>query len=126
MAAIALTSSIGLVCPNFYKKFNRTPITLAICVGIWLLAFAIISPHIFGYDLFGYTIGKFGWGPGSGRCDVMHVVAVITRVVAEAREASSSFLTPMVLARSSCLWVMLKSVEQLLKYEFFEQVDTYM
>ena len=57
---------------------------------------------------------------------MMQVVAVITRVVAEAREASSSFLTPMVLARSSCLWVMLKSVEQLLKYEFFEQVDTYM
>ena len=77
MAAIALTSSIGLVCdPSFYWKFNRTPITLAICVGIWLLAFAIISPHIFGFDLFGYNFGEFGWGPGSGRCDVMHVESV--------------------------------------------------
>ena len=54
MAAIALISSIGLISDrNFYRKFARTPITLAICAGIWLFAFAIISPIIFVANLAG-------------------------------------------------------------------------
>ena len=52
----------------------------------------------------------------------MQVVAVITRVVAEAREASSFFLTPMDLARSSCLLVMLKSVEESLNMYFLNNL----
>ena len=81
MAAIAVISSVGLVSErNFYTRFARTPITLAICVGIWLLAFAIISPHIFGFDLFGYKFGQFGWGPGAARCDVRHLEDVAINV----------------------------------------------
>ena len=77
MAAIALISSIGLVSDrNFYRQFARTPITLAICAGIWLLAFAIISPIIFNIDLFGHKFGQFGWDPGAGRCDVRHLKSV--------------------------------------------------
>ena len=73
MAAIALSQSIGLVSErNCYRKFARTPITLAICAGIWLLAFAIISPIIFGFDLFGHNFGQFGWDPGAARCYVRH------------------------------------------------------
>ena len=74
MAAIALSSSIGLICENrnFYRKFARTPITLAICAGIWLLAFAIISPIIFGFDLFGHNFRQFGWDPRAAICYVRH------------------------------------------------------
>ena len=71
MAAIALINSVGLVSDrNFYRRFARTRITLAICAGIWLLAFAIISPIIFGFDLPGLEFGQFGWDQGGGRCDV--------------------------------------------------------
>ena len=71
MAAIALINSIGLVADwNFYRRFARTRITLAICAGIWLLAFGIISPIIFGFDLSGLEFGEFGWDQGGGRCDV--------------------------------------------------------
>ena len=81
MAAIAVISSIGLVSErNFYRRFARTPVTLAICAGIWLLAFAIISPHIVGFDLFGYKFGPFGWGPGAARCDVRHLEGVAINV----------------------------------------------
>jgi len=81
MAAIAVISSIGLVSDRtFFTRFARTPITLAICAGIWLLAFAIISPHIFGFDLFGYKFGEFGWGSGAARCDVTHVESVAVNV----------------------------------------------
>ena len=74
MAAIALTSSVGIISDrNFYRKFARTPITVAICAGIWLLAFVIISPIIFGFDLFGHNFGQFGWDPGAGRCNVRHI-----------------------------------------------------
>ena len=73
MAAIALSSSIGIVFDrNFYRQFARTPITIAICAGIWLLAFAIISPIVFNIDLFGHNFGEFGWDTGAGRCDVRH------------------------------------------------------
>jgi len=69
MAAIALISSIGLISDrNFYRRFARTPVTLAICAGLWLLAFAIISPIIFDFDL--PWVGQFGWDQGGGRCDV--------------------------------------------------------
>ena len=50
----------------------RTPITLAICVGIWLLAFAIISPIVFNLELFGHSFGQFGWDPGTAICYVRH------------------------------------------------------
>ena len=81
MGAIAVSNSIGLVSErNFYRQFARTPITLAICAGIWMLAFAIISPHIFGFDLFGYKFGQFGWGPGAARCDVRHLESVAINV----------------------------------------------
>ena len=74
MAAIALTSSVGIISErNFYRKFARTPITVAICASIWLLAFALISPIIFGFDLFGHNFGQFGWDPGAGRCNVRHI-----------------------------------------------------
>ena len=77
MAAIALISSIGLVSDrNFYRRFTRTPITLAICAGIWLLAFAIISPIVFNIELFGHNFGEFGWDPAAGRCDVRHLKSV--------------------------------------------------
>ena len=73
MAAIALISSIGLVSDrNFYRQFARTPITLAICAGIWVLAFAIISPIVFNIDLFGHNFGEFGWDPGTAICYVRH------------------------------------------------------
>jgi len=75
MAAIALISSIGLISDrNFYRRFARTPVTLAICAGIWMLAFAIINPIIFGFELFGHNFGKFGWDPGAGRCNVRHII----------------------------------------------------
>ena len=71
MAAIALIRSIEFISDrNFYRRFARTSITLAICAGIWLLAYAIISPIIF--DLFGHNFGKFGWDPGAGRCNVRY------------------------------------------------------
>ena len=77
MAAIALISSIGLVSDrNFYRQFARTPITLAICAGIWVLAFAIISPIVFNIELFGHNFGEFGWDPAAGRCDVRHLKSV--------------------------------------------------
>ena len=77
MAAIALISSIGLVCDrSFYRQFARTPITLAICAGIWVLAFAIISPIVFNIELFGHNFGQFGWDSGAGRCDVRHLKSV--------------------------------------------------
>ena len=73
MAAIALSSSVGIVFDrNFYRQFARTPITFAICAGIWLLAFAIISPIVFNIDLFGHDFGEFGWDPGTALCYVRH------------------------------------------------------
>ena len=74
MAAIALISSIGLLISdrNFYTKFSKTPITLAICAGIWLVAFAIISPIIFDINLFGENFGQFGWNPEAARCGVTY------------------------------------------------------
>ena len=81
MAAIAVIRSIGLVSErNFYRRFARISITLAICAGIWVLAFAIISPHIFGFELFGYKFGQFGWGPGAARCAVRHLESVAINV----------------------------------------------
>ena len=43
------------------------------CVaGIWLVAFAIISPIIFDINLFGENFGQFGWNPEAARCGVTY------------------------------------------------------
>ena len=70
MAAIALTSSIGLILPQLHRRIAGTPTATGACFVLWLLSFVIISPIVFGYDLLGYNFGRFGWNAGGGRCDV--------------------------------------------------------
>ena len=72
-AAIALTSSIGLILPELHRRIAGTPTAIAACFVLWLLSFVIISPMVFGYDLLGYNFGRFGWNAGGGRCDVIHL-----------------------------------------------------
>ena len=73
MAAIALTSSIGLILPQLHRRIAGTPTAIGACFVLWLLSFVIISPIVFGYDLLGYNFGRFGWNAGGGRCNVMHL-----------------------------------------------------
>merc|ERR1712156_196209 len=73
MAAIALTSSIGLILPQLHRRIAGTPTAIGACFVLWLLSFVIISPIVFGYDLLGYNFGRFGWNAGGGRCDVIHL-----------------------------------------------------
>ena len=73
MAAIALTSSIGLILPQLHRCIVGTPTAIGTCFVLWLLSFVIISPIVFGYDLLGYNFGRFGWNAGGGRCDVIHL-----------------------------------------------------
>ena len=73
MAAIALTSSIGLILPQLHRRIAGTPTAIGACFVLWLLSFVIISPMVFDYDLLGYNFGRFGWSAGGGRCNVMHL-----------------------------------------------------
>ena len=73
MAAIALTSSIGLILPKVHRRIAGTPTAIGACFVLWLLSFVIISPIVFGYELLGYNFGRFGWSAGGGRCNVMHL-----------------------------------------------------
>ena len=73
MAAIALTSSIGLILPQLHRRIAGTPTAIGACFVLWLLSFVIISPIVFGYDLLGYNFGRFGWNAGGGRCNVIHL-----------------------------------------------------
>ena len=72
LATIALTTCVGFVLPEFFRRVAGPLIAIIACVLIWLLSLAIISPMVFGFDLFGRSFGKFGWANLWGRCQVFH------------------------------------------------------
>ena len=77
MAAIALFTCVGFTTPNFYRQLARKRITVALCLAIWLTAFAMISPIVFDVDVFGHNFGHFGWDDQAARCDVRHEESVV-------------------------------------------------
>ena len=72
LAAIALTTCVGFVLPEFFRRVAGPLIAISACVLIWLLSLAIISPMVFGFDLLGRSFGRFGWANLWGICQVFH------------------------------------------------------
>ena len=75
MAAIAANRSYGIVTGRFRRlRFmgRRTShiFHLLICLAIWAMAFVIISPAIFHFNIGEFSFGSFGWDPKNGKCEV--------------------------------------------------------
>ena len=77
MAAIAVTRSVGLILSQYNLKTLSIKIfspklTCFCCLGIWLLAFVILSPITFSLTIGNYYFGQFGYDVNHGKCEVIH------------------------------------------------------
>jgi len=77
MAAIAVTRSVGLILTqynlkNLTAKIFSQKVTCCCCVGIWFLAFLILSPITFSLTIGNYYFGQFGYDVHHGKCEVIH------------------------------------------------------
>ena len=76
MAAIAVNRLVG--CLLFNYKMNNAAnvlfdpkVTSYACVGIWTLAFIILSPFTFSITIGSYQVGTFGYDQEFGKCDTL-------------------------------------------------------
>ena len=52
------------------RIFNPKDTSYA-CVGIWILAFIILSPFTFSITIGSYQVGTFGYDAEFGKCDII-------------------------------------------------------
>jgi len=76
MAAIAVNRLVGCLLFNYKMTYaaNRLfdpKVTSYACVGIWILAFIILSPFTFSITIGSYQVGTFGYDAEFGKCDII-------------------------------------------------------
>ena len=76
MAAIAVNRLVGCLLFNYKMNYAAEVIfdpkvTSYACVGIWILAFIILSPFTFSITIGSYQVGTFGYDQEFGKCDII-------------------------------------------------------